>query len=268
MVTKRFDHLGIGEFQQARTFFNQRHAHAQRGEHAHILDADDSAADDNHGLGNHRHLQNLIAVDDGRVVERDQGRDGGFRARGENDVARFKLDLSARARHLHVVRIQKAGGSRHDFDTVAGELSADHIDLGLDDVERAKGKIGHGDLLFHTIVDAVDALILIAGKMQDRFADGLARNRAGVDRRTADHFQLFNKRGAFAEFRRLNRGSLASRPGTDHDEIVLFHGLPREYITVAIVESLALPQFLSIRKEKICKNVLNTQLAMVFHAIE
>ena len=80
--------------------------------------------------------------------------------------------------------------------------------------------------------------------------------------------QLFNKRGAFAEFRRLNRGSLASRPGTDHDEIVLFHGLPREYITVAIVESLALPQFLSIRKEKICKNVLNTQLAMVFHAIE
>ena len=105
MVTKRFDHLGIGEFQQARTFFNQRHAHAQRGEHAHILDADDSAAHNDHGLGNHRHLQNLIAVDDGRVVERDQGRDGGFRARGENDVACFKLDLSARARHLHVVRI-------------------------------------------------------------------------------------------------------------------------------------------------------------------
>ena len=74
--------------------------------------------------------------------------------------------------------------------------------------------------------------------MQDRFADGLARNRAGVDRRTADHFQLFNERGALAEFRRLNRGSLASRPGTDHDEIVLFHGLPREYITVANVESL------------------------------
>src|SRR6266853_4053707 len=78
--------------------------------------------------------------------------------------------------------------------------------------------------------------------MQDRFADGLARNRAGVDRRSADHFQLFNERGALAELRRLNRGSLASRPGTDHDEIVLFHGSPREYITVAIVECLLTPR--------------------------
>jgi len=54
----------------------------------------------------------------------------------------------------------------------------------------------------------------------------------------ADHFQLFNERGAFAEFCRLNRGALASRPGTNHDEIVLFHGSGREYITVAITESL------------------------------
>jgi hypothetical protein len=36
----------------------------------------------------------------------------------------------------------------------------------------------------------------------------------------------------------LNGCALAARPGTNHDEIVLFHGAPREYITVGIVESL------------------------------
>jgi hypothetical protein len=36
----------------------------------------------------------------------------------------------------------------------------------------------------------------------------------------------------------LNGSALATRPGTNHDQIVLFHGSPREYITVGIVESL------------------------------
>jgi hypothetical protein len=74
--------------------------------------------------------------------------------------------------------------------------------------------------------------------MQDRFADRLARNRAGVDGRPADHFQLFNEGGPFSKFRRLNRGALSAWPRPDNDEIVLFHGSPREYITVTIVEDV------------------------------
>ncbi len=238
VITKRLHHLGVRELQQARALLDQRNAHAQSGEHAHILDADDAAAHDNHGLGNLWHAQNLVAIDDGLVVERDQGRNGGLRTCRNDDVGGFKLGLSARTGDLHVVRIQKAGGSRHDFDAVAGQLRANHIDLRLDDVEGPEGKIGHGDRVFHAIIDAVDALILISGKMKDGFADGLAGDCASVDGGSADHFQLFNKRGSLSELRRLNRGPLASRSRTNHDEIVFLHGSRREYTTVAIAESL------------------------------
>src|SRR6266851_641346 len=74
--------------------------------------------------------------------------------------------------------------------------------------------------------------------MQDRFADGLAGNGTGVDGGSADDFQLFDECRPLAKFRRLNCSPLAAGSGTNHDEIVLFHGSPREYTTVAIVESL------------------------------
>jgi len=34
VVAKGLDHFGVGEFQETRTFFNQRNAHAESGEHA------------------------------------------------------------------------------------------------------------------------------------------------------------------------------------------------------------------------------------------
>ena len=93
MVAKRLHHFRIRKFQQPRALFDQGHAHTQRGKHARVLHADDPAPDDDHRFGNLRHAQDLIAVDDGPIVERHQGRDGGFRARRENDVIRFKLRL-------------------------------------------------------------------------------------------------------------------------------------------------------------------------------
>src|SRR6266849_5152219 len=138
------------------------------------------------------------------------------------------------------MRIDKAGRSRHDFDAIAGKLRANHIDFGLDDVECAEGEISHGDRVLHAIVDAVNALILIPRKMQDRFTDRLARDRAGIDGGSADDFQLFNERGSLSELGRLNRGALAAGPGTDNDEIVLFHGSPREYTTVAVAQAVGM----------------------------
>src|SRR5258708_8130681 len=44
------DALPICKLQQARAFFNQRDAHAQRSEHADVLDTDHSTAHDNHGF--------------------------------------------------------------------------------------------------------------------------------------------------------------------------------------------------------------------------
>ena len=60
------------------------------------------------------------------------------------------------------------------------------VDFGLDHVLDAEGQIRHGDLFFHAVVDAVDALVVVAGKMQHGFAHGLAGNGAGVDADAAD----------------------------------------------------------------------------------
>lgn len=229
MVAKRFDHFGVGKFEQAGALFNQGDAHAQGGKHAGIFDADDAATHDEHGSGNFRHAKNLIAIDDGAAIEGYQGRLGGFCAGGDNDVAGFVFGLVARAFHLNVMRIEKAGGAGADFDAVAGELCADDVHFRLDDADGAEGEIGHGDAFLHAIVTAVNALILIAGEMQDGFANGLAGDCASVDGGAADDFELLDEGGAFAEFGGLNGSALASRPGTNDDEIVLFHENRREY---------------------------------------
>jgi hypothetical protein len=65
--------------------------------------------------------------------------------------------------------------------------------------------------------------------MQDGFANGFAGDCAGVDGGAADDFELLDEGGAFAELGGLNGSALASRTGTNGDEIVLFHENRREY---------------------------------------
>ena len=50
VVAERLDDLLVGEFEQRRPALDQRDAHAERGEHAGVLDADDAAADDDQRL--------------------------------------------------------------------------------------------------------------------------------------------------------------------------------------------------------------------------
>src|SRR5712675_2347375 len=124
---------------------------------------------------------------------------------------------------MNVRRIGKAGQPVKDFDSIARELRANDIDFGFDDVLRAKGKIGHADLILHTVVYAVNILVIEAREMQHRFANGFTGNRSSIDGRATDDFQLFDQRHALAKFRCLNRRALARRPRANDNEIVLFH---------------------------------------------
>ena len=134
---------------------------------------------------------------------------------------------------------------------------------------RAKGKIGHGDLFLHAIVDAVNVLVVKAGQMQDRFADRLAGDRSGVDGDAADDLQLLDQRYMFAEFRCLDGGALARGAGADDDEIVLFHGEPlnccvtvpgerRKYITVIRDAVRDTRLYRSVRRRSDTKGFLST----------
>src|SRR5262249_21235476 len=147
----------------------------------------------------------------------------------DDNVFGLKFGLPARVGHLDAVGIEKARRSGDHFDAVARKLGANYVDLRLDDVERAEGKISHGAGFLHAVVYAVHALVLIGGKVQHGFADGLAGDGAGVGGHSTDDFELLDERRTLAELCSLNSSALSCRTGTDHDEIVLFHGSPREY---------------------------------------
>ena len=223
VIAKRFHHFRIRELEQARPLFDERHAHAERRKHAGVLDADHAAADHDHRFRNDRHLQNLVAVDDGAVVEGNERRVRRLGSRRDDDVLGFVFGLVPRADNADVMRIDEAGHASEHFDAVARELRADHVDLGFDHVLRAKAEIRHRDLFLHAVVDAVDALVVETGKMQDGFADGLAGDRAGVDRRAADDFEFLDERHALAVLHGLNGRALSRGTGAEDDEVVTFH---------------------------------------------
>ena len=192
MIAERLHHFGICKFQQARTLFNQSDAHAQRSKHAGVLDADHTAAHNNQRLGYFRHAQNLIAVDNVAAVEGNECRLRGLRACADDHVRRFVVRLILRAYYVNAVRVREACNAGKHLDPIARELRPDHIDFCLDHVLRAKGQIGHRDLFLHAIIHSVDALIVEAGKVQHRFANGFAGDRPRIDGRAT------NDRGATA----------------------------------------------------------------------
>ena len=224
MIAERLDHFGVREFQQPRALFDQRDAHAERRKHASVFDTDNPAAHHDQRFGNFRHAQDLVAVDDVAVVKGNESRFRRLGARADDDVGGFIIRLILGADHVNVRGVGEAGHAGQHFDAVARELRANDVNFGFDDVLRAEGKIGHGDLILHAIVHAVDVLVVESGEVQDRLANRFARNRPCIDGRAAHDFELFNQRDALAELGCLNRRALACRPRTNDDEVVLFHG--------------------------------------------
>src|SRR5690349_2715702 len=105
--------------------------------------------------------------------------------------------------------VEETGLPRDDLDAIACELRLRHVDFGFDDLVDAKAQVGHGDLFFDVIVDAVDALELEAREMQHGLAHGLAGNGAGIDADAADDFALLNDGDLPPAFRALDSCTLS-----------------------------------------------------------
>ena len=226
MVRQRLHHLRIGELQQPRPLLHQNHAHPQRGEHAGVLDPDYAAAHHDHRLRQILHLQDLVAIDDGAPVDRHPVRCRRLGSRGDHHHSRFVFDRPARVLHPQLVRIDETRRPHQQLDVVARHLRLCHVDFGLDHMLHPERQVGHRDLLFYPVIDAVNVLILVPGKVQHRFPQRLARYRSGVDADAADHLALFHQRHPLARFRALYRSPLAGRPGTDHHQIEGLHAPP------------------------------------------
>ena len=135
--------------------------------------------------------QNVVAAADALPIEGDVRVARGFGAGGDHDLAGG--DVTHRARAV-LVDVGQADGVRIDerrlggehLDLVAHQLVARDVDLVAHDVIGAEQQILHGDVLLDRVRRAVQTAQPIARQMQDRLAQGLARNRAGVDAHAAD----------------------------------------------------------------------------------
>ena len=223
MVGKSFDHFPVGEFQQPGPFLHQDHADAQRGEHASVLDADHSAAHHDEGLGDVLHVQDLVAVDDVAIVIGNLGGHRGLGAGGDDDVLGMVVVRSNQTGNADGMRVDKRGAPGQNLHAVARELRNGHVDFGLDDVLDPKGQVRHGDLLFDAVIDAIDSLVGVAGKMHHGLAQGLGRDGAGVDAGASHALALLHHRDLFPGLGALDGSPLAGRSRADHNHVEALH---------------------------------------------
>jgi hypothetical protein len=88
--------------------------------------------------------------------------------------------------------IHEACGPGQHFYAIARKLRLGDIDFGFDDVLHPEREIRHVDLFLHAVIDAVNVLVIEAGKVQHGLAHGLAGNGTCIDAGAAHHFALLH----------------------------------------------------------------------------
>ena len=73
------------------------------------------------------------------------------------------------------------------LDAVAHQLGAHDLDLLADHVLGAGQQVGRGDLLLDPVAGAVQLALAHPGQVDDRLAQRLRRDGAGVDAHAAEH---------------------------------------------------------------------------------
>src|SRR5882757_1824566 len=217
VVAEGFHNFLVGKLQQLGPLFDQGDAHAERGEHAGVLHADDTAAYHDERLGQVRQFEDLIAVDDGTPVDGYPGRVCRLGAGGYDDVLRLVGLRPALVGHLHVVGIFKTGHTGKHVDPVSRKLRLGHIDFGLDHMLDAEGEIRHRDLFLDLVIHAVDLPVVVAGKMHHGFAHGFAGDGPRIDGNTTDGPHTLNDSGPLAQFIGVDSGALPRRAGTNDE---------------------------------------------------
>ena len=162
-----------------------------------------------------------VGVDDRRVVEVDVGRARRPRADGDDDVLGGVVGArgpSSRRRGSCARR--RSAVAEEQADVVAAQLVAHDRRLGADDARRHVHQVLHRRALVLLGMDRVGHVQRPAGQLvEDRLAQRLGRDRAGVDRVAADAQPPLDDRDALAELGGLDRRRWPLGPGADDDEV-------------------------------------------------
>src|SRR5262249_42536167 len=149
-------------------------------------------------------------------VERDVAGAGRPGAGSEQDVAAFENLRFARAADFDAVRIDERSFAAKYLNAVASGLVLEDLPLGLVDVADHEPQVVHRDVALAAVLLFVDIAMPIAGEMENRFADGLRGDGAGVERDATQEFLLpLNDGDAPVLFGSCNRCFLAGGSATN-----------------------------------------------------
>src|SRR5258706_13481443 len=127
---------------------------------------------------------------------------------------------------IHIIQtdgmgVDETGVCRDHVDAVAHELMPYHVNFVADDIIGAREQVIHRDFFFHHVGCAVNAFVVVAGKMHHRFAQGFAGDCTGVDAHATDHCFALDNCHALIQLGGLHGCALSGRPGTDHNHVVV-----------------------------------------------
>src|SRR6185437_12008021 len=188
-------------------------------------DADDPGAGHHHGP---RHLveqEDAVGVHDRLLVELDGAGPGRLGSGGDAEVlGRDLARVAVAAGHLDGGRAGELGRAGDDGDPVAGELAADGVVLAADHVPGAPGQVGDGDVVLDPVALPVHLALVQAGEVEHGLAQGLGRDRAGVQAHATEHLGALDDRDPFVELGGGDGRLLAAGTGTYDQQVEIVHG--------------------------------------------
>ena len=219
-VHQRVDHLAVHEIEDRRTGLDDGDLDVERRDHRRVLEADHAGAHDDEVLGERVALQELIGIDDPLAVERHRVAVRGPRAAGDQDVLAAHARRAVDGFDFQGVGVHEARRPRQRGHMIAVQLRADDFELAHEDLLDAEREVGDRDVLGDRVVAAVERPLAETREIQDRLAQRLRRDGAGVQADAADHLLAVDQRDLLAELGGGDRALLPGRPGPDHDEVV------------------------------------------------
>src|SRR5260370_22385380 len=135
-----------------------------------VSTADNAAADDGQASGDVLHLEKSVGVESVNVVEGNLRGPMGLGAGGDENDFSGQPACSLPFRNGHGMGVQESGLAAHEFDAVEREVFQNALALHVDNFALVVHEIVDGKIFLEGIVDAVEAALLEARKIERRFA--------------------------------------------------------------------------------------------------
>ena len=218
--------LGVLERHDLRGVLEERHLHADVGEHRGELDADGARPDDDDVLGQRRHAQDVVAGDDLLAVGLEPGKALHARAGRDDDVGRLQDALAALAGRAVLGGLEDADLLRPVEAAAAGDpghlvLVDQGLEPGPHPLHDLVAAGGHLRVVDDGLAGERQAEVLgVADVLGEggRLEQRLGRDAAAMEARAAD-LVLVDERDLEPELARAEGRGIPARARAEHDEI-------------------------------------------------